>query len=74
MGDYDIDQRIRRIEQRYETVSRSLVTARHEFEMLSRTPADASPQLARLALDAERLTRERARLSEQLSLLEDLVA
>ena len=74
MGDYEIEQRIRHIEHRYETVSRNLVAARHEFELLSRTPADASLQLARLVLNVERLTRERLRLGEQLSQLEDMVA
>ena len=74
MGDYEIEQRIRHFEQRYETVSRNLVAARHEFEILSRTPVDASLRLARLVFNVERLTRVRACLSQQRSELEDMVA
>lgn len=74
MDSHDHEQRIRRMEQRYESIRNALSLLRNEFEMLSRAPDFAPARLAQLAVEVERLTRERARLGENLARLEDMVA
>ena len=74
MESYDVDERLRRLEHRYEVATRSLINFRHEFELLSRTPVESPARLAQLAQDIERLGRERRRISELIGSLEDQVA
>ena len=70
---HDHEERIRRMEKRYESARNALSLARSEFEMLSRAPIPAPARLAHLAQEIDRLTRERARLGELLAKLEDMV-
>ena len=74
MESYDVDERLRRLERRYEVATRSLTNFRHELELLSRTPIESPARLAQLAQDIERLGRERRRISELIGSLEDQVA
>ena len=74
MESYDIDERLRRLEHRYELATRSLTTFGHELDLLSRTPVESPARLAQLAQHIERLGRKRRRLSEQIGALEDQVA
>ena len=70
---HDHEERIRRMEKRYETARNALALARGELEMLRRAPIHAPDRLSQLGLYVERLTRERARIGEQLAELEDMV-
>jgi predicted nuclease with TOPRIM domain len=74
MESLDHEERIRRMEKRYEAARNALSMHRSEFELLSRSPHHAPARLAHLAQEIERLTRERARLGENLARLEDMVA
>ena len=74
MDSVEHEERIRKMEKRYEAARSALALYRHEFEMLSRSPGHAPARLAQLAQELERLTRERARLGENLARLEDMVA
>jgi hypothetical protein len=74
MESYDVDERLRRMEHRYEVTTRSLTNYRHEFELLSRVPVQSPARLAQLAQEIERLGRERRRISEQIGLLEEQIA
>jgi predicted nuclease with TOPRIM domain len=74
MDSLDHEQHIRRMEKRYEAARSALALFRNEFEMLSHSPGHAPARLAHLAQEVERLTRERARLGENLARLEDMVA
>jgi predicted nucleic acid-binding Zn-ribbon protein len=73
MDSQEHEERIRRMEKRYESARNALAIARSEFEMLSRAPIHAPARLAQLAQEVDRLTRERARIGEQLARLEDMV-
>ena len=70
---HDHEERIRRMEKRYEAARNALALARGEFEMLRRAPIHAPDRLTQLGQQIERLTRERARIGEQLAHLEDMV-
>jgi hypothetical protein len=70
---HDHEERIRRMEKRYEAARNALALVRSEFEMLSRAPIHAPARLAHLSQEIDRLARERARIGEQLAQLEDMV-
>ena len=73
MDSFDREEQISRLEKRYVAARSALAECRGEFELLSRTPAQSPARLVFLAQEVERLTRERARLGEQLVRLEDAV-
>lgn len=73
MDSFDREEQISRLEKRYVAARSALAHCRGEFELLSRTPHESPARLAFLAQEVERLTRERARLGEQLVRLEDAV-